>query len=48
MAAVKALAEVDADNAAATLQELMRDKQKDVRGAASWVLMGEKRSSRKK
>ncbi len=44
-AAVHALAESKSALAVATLQELLRDKEKDVRGAAAWVLLGKKRTT---
>jgi hypothetical protein len=44
-AAVHALAEAKTPLAIATLQSLLRDKEKDVRGAAAWVLLGKKRES---
>ncbi|HEX5436664.1 MAG TPA: HEAT repeat domain-containing protein [Gemmatimonadaceae bacterium] len=43
VAAVHALGEVKSASALAALQGLVRDKEKEVRGAASWVLMGKKR-----
>lgn len=44
-AAVHALADAKTPLAIATLQSLLRDKEKDVRGAAAWVLLGKKRES---
>jgi HEAT repeat protein len=43
VAAVHALGEVQSSAAIAALQTLLRDKEKAVRGAASWVMMGKKR-----
>ena len=43
VAAVHALSEVNSSSAIAALQSLLRDKNKAVRGAASWVLMGRRR-----
>jgi HEAT repeat protein len=42
VAAVHALGEVQSSSALAALQALLRDKEKAVRGAASWVMMGRK------
>ncbi|HEU4643744.1 MAG TPA: HEAT repeat domain-containing protein [Gemmatimonadaceae bacterium] len=42
VAAVHALGEVKSPRALAALQALLRDKEKTVRGAASWVIMGRK------
>ncbi|MBX6332527.1 MAG: HEAT repeat domain-containing protein [Gemmatimonadaceae bacterium] len=42
VAAVHALGEVRSSGALAALQALLRDKEKAVRGAASWVMMGRK------
>jgi len=47
VAAVHALGEVKPSSALAALQTLLRDKEKAVRGAASWVMMGRKRESGK-
>jgi HEAT repeat protein len=47
VAAVHALGEVKTSSALAALQTLLRDKEKAVRGAASWVMMGRKRESGK-
>jgi len=47
VAAVHALGEVKTSSALAALQMLLRDKEKAVRGAASWVMMGRKRESGK-
>jgi len=44
VAAVHALGQVNASGSLAALQSLLRDKEKAVRGAASWVLMGRKRA----
>lgn len=43
VAAVRALGEVQSASATEALQSLLRDDQKEVRGAASWVMMGKKR-----
>ena len=43
VAAVRALGEVQSASALEALQSLLRDEQKEVRGAASWVMMGKKR-----
>lgn len=43
VAAVHALGQVKAAGAIAALQSLLRDRERAVRGAASWVLMGRKR-----
>jgi len=40
---VRALGEVQSASALEALQSLLRDEQKEVRGAASWVMMGKKR-----
>jgi HEAT repeat protein len=42
VAAVHALGEVKSPDAMAVLQSLLRDKDKSIRGAASWVMMGRK------
>ena len=42
VAAVHALGEVQSSSALAALQALLRDTEKAVRGAASWVMMGRK------
>ncbi|MDB4911502.1 MAG: hypothetical protein JWO39_2325 [Gemmatimonadetes bacterium] len=47
VAAVHALGDVKTSSALAALQTLLRDKEKAVRGAASWVMMGRKRESGK-
>lgn len=47
VAAVHALGEVKTSSALAALQTLLRDKEKAVRGAASWVMLGRKRESGK-
>ena len=47
VAAVHALGDVKTSGALAALQTLLRDKEKAVRGAASWVMMGRKRESGK-
>ena len=47
VAAVHALGEVKTSSALAALQTLLRDKEKAVRGAASWVMMGRKRDGGK-
>ena len=47
VAAVHALGEVKTSSALAALQTLLRDKEKAVRGAASWVMMGRKRETGK-
>jgi HEAT repeat protein len=47
VAAVHALGEVKTSSALAALQTLLRDREKAVRGAASWVMMGRKRESGK-
>jgi HEAT repeat protein len=47
VAAVHALGEVKTSSALAALQTLLRDKEKAVRGAASWVMMGRKRENGK-
>ncbi len=47
VAAVHALGEVKTGSALAALQVLLRDKEKQVRGAASWVLMGRRRENGK-
>lgn len=44
VAAVHALGQVNASGAIAALQSLLRDKEKAVRGAASWVIMGRRRA----
>jgi HEAT repeat protein len=44
VAAVHALGQVNASGAVAALQSLLRDKEKAVRGAASWVIMGRRRA----
>lgn len=44
VAAVHALGQVSASGALAALQSLLRDKEKAVRGAASWVIMGRRRA----
>jgi hypothetical protein len=44
VAAVHALGQVNASGSLAALQSLLRDKEKAVRGAASWVIMGRKRA----
>lgn len=44
VAAVHALGQVHASGSLAALQSLLRDKEKAVRGAASWVIMGRKRA----
>jgi hypothetical protein len=43
VAAVRALGEVQSASALEALHSLLRDEQKEVRGAASWVMMGKKR-----
>ena len=43
VAAVHALGEVHSASAMEALRSLLRDNQKEVRGAASWVMMGKKR-----
>jgi hypothetical protein len=45
VAAIHALADSRSPLAIAALQSLLRDKEKDVRGAAAWVLLGKKRES---
>ncbi len=45
VAAVHALGQVKSPGTLAALQSLLRDKEKAVRGAASWVLMGRKRAA---
>jgi HEAT repeat protein len=45
VAAVHALGQVNASGSLAALQSLLRDKEKAVRGAASWVIMGRKRAA---
>lgn len=47
VAAVYALGAVKTSSALVALQTLLRDKEKAVRGAASWVMMGRKRESGK-
>ena len=47
VAAVHALGEMKTSGALAALQTLLRDKEKAVRGAASWVMLGRKRESGK-
>jgi hypothetical protein len=44
VAAVHALGQVNASGSLAALQSLLRDKEKAVRGAASWVIMGRRRA----
>ncbi len=44
VAAVHALGQVNASGALAALQSLLRDKEKAIRGAASWVIMGRRRA----
>lgn len=44
VAAVHALGQVNASGALAALQSLLRDKEKAVRGAASWVIMGRRKT----
>ena len=44
VAAVHALGQVNASGSLAALQSLLRDKEKAVRGAASWVIMGKRRA----
>jgi HEAT repeat protein len=48
VAAVQALGMVRSPTAIAAAQALLRDRAKEVRGAASWVLMGRKRDSGKR
>ncbi len=43
VAAVRALGEVQSPAATAALNSLSRDKEKDVRGAASWILLGRRK-----
>jgi len=43
VAAVHALGQANGSGSLAALQSLLRDKEKAVRGAASWVIMGRKR-----
>ncbi|HEY9517533.1 MAG TPA: HEAT repeat domain-containing protein [Gemmatimonadaceae bacterium] len=43
VAAVHALGQVTSSGALAALQSLLRDKEKAIRGAASWVIMGRRR-----
>jgi HEAT repeat protein len=43
VAAVHVLGDVRSAGALAALRSLLRDKEKDIRGAASWVMMGRKR-----
>ena len=45
VAAVHALGDVKSNMAAAALQALLHDKEKAVRGAASWVIMGRRREN---
>ena len=45
VAAVHALGQVNATGSLAALQSLLRDKEKAVRGAASWVIMGRRRTN---
>ncbi len=45
VAAVHALGQVNASGSLAALQSLLRDKEKAIRGAASWVIMGRKRAA---
>jgi HEAT repeat protein len=47
VAAVHALGEMKTSSALVALQTLLRDKEKAVRGAASWVMLGRKRESGK-
>ena len=44
VAAVHALGQMSAAGSLAALQSLLRDKEKAVRGAASWVIMGKRRA----
>ena len=44
VAAVHALGQVNSTGSLAALQSLLRDKEKAVRGAASWVIMGRRRA----
>lgn len=44
VAAVHALGQVSTTSSLAALQSLLRDKEKAVRGAASWVIMGKRRT----
>ncbi|HEY9427042.1 MAG TPA: HEAT repeat domain-containing protein [Gemmatimonadaceae bacterium] len=44
VAAVHALGQVNASGSLAALQSLLRDKERAVRGAASWVIMGKRRA----
>ena len=44
VAAVHALGQMSAAGSLAALQSLLRDKEKAVRGAASWVIMGRRRA----
>jgi hypothetical protein len=46
VAAVHALGQVNASGSLAALQSLLRDKEKAIRGAASWVIMGRKRAAK--
>jgi HEAT repeat protein len=43
VAAVRALGDVQTPAATAALNSLARDKEKDIRGAASWILLGRRR-----
>lgn len=43
VAAVRALGEVPSPSATAALNALARDREKDVRGAASWILLGRRK-----
>lgn len=45
VAAVHALGDVKNSSASAALQQLLNDKEKAVRGAASWVIMGRRREN---
>lgn len=47
VAAVRALGEVQSSAASAALNALSHDKEKDVRGAASWILMGRRKRKAK-
>lgn len=48
VAAVQALGEVKSEMASSALHDLLRDKQKEVRGAASWVMMGRRKGNGKR
>jgi HEAT repeat protein len=45
VAAVHALGDVKTNSAHSALQALLHDKEKAVRGAASWVIMGRRREN---